>query len=191
MEVRRRGRDTMEPEDIKLEPSRPVAEPRDPIVKMVFAQIEDMKRGTNASGKPIKGAELLQNASAIAGQHPAKKNSIEITRRLINEIYGKFVQLVDGQEPSAENMVFLVLNAIKLVETATAMKKGRRVELILAVLRKYIDTQPISENAKDLLGDALENALPIVYDAIGSGWVCDKIQKLWLSCIKSCQFCKK
>lgn len=158
----------------------------DAIIQAVANQLESLEKGVDSRGKAVKGSDVITNKT-LARQHPAPNQSIEITKKLINMTYAKFDVLVDGQKPTPLNIVIFITYAIKLVEELTNMKKGRRVELILSVLRKYIDLRvDASETEKDMLHELLESALPLVYNAFSSGWAWEKIKKILLKCKCSC-----
>jgi hypothetical protein len=140
----------------------------DVVINLVVKQVGDLDKGVNSKGRKVKGAKVLQ-PNTISQQIPSKKKSIEVTHTLIKNTYNKFTVLVDNRQPSTGNVVIFITYLVKLVKELTNMKKSRRVELILAVIRKYIDSNVNGlESFKDGIHDLFERTLPFVLDIIDS-----------------------
>lgn len=153
-------------------------------IRTVAGQVDALIGGFDKNGRVVKGARALARIS-LGKERP--RRPIEITKKLINATYYKLVDLVDGKKPNGANIITFVTCAIKLVEQITNMKKGRRVELILAVLREYIEHRDdLTGSEKDDTHELVEAALPVVYRTLSNGWAHEKIIKILLKCKCEC-----
>lgn len=161
-------------------------ESKDTVVRMVAIQLTDMINGVDKNGKIVNESKVFNN-STISNQIRSSNQSIEITNKIIQMAYDTFVELVDDKIPNTDNIVICIMGCIKIVEQTTNMKNGRRVELILSVLRKYIDSRnDMTVTEKLTIHEVLENTFPIVYNVSRNNQVVEKIKTF----LKKCTCCK-
>ena len=141
-----------------------LCENQDQVLVKVAQEVQDLNNGVTRDGVKVKDASVLRIA---AHSTPQVGKSIEISHRLITDTYTKFVTLVDERQPSATNVVIFITYLVKLVKELSIMKKSRRVELILAVIRKYVDTNVVgTSEEKEIISDLFESTLPFVLDVL-------------------------
>lgn len=128
----------------------------------VLQEVEAMKKGKDINGKSIKGSDLIhKDVSQITNGKNTK-----ITDRLIKEGYKKFSKIVKGKDINAGNVMVMVTYAIKISDSLVDTSKTYKFELVMFILRKYIDNNIDGELKKEIAHMLIENAVPVLMEGL-------------------------